>query len=214
MELSLYDLYQKLLANMGPTNWWPANSKQQIMIEAILIQNTTEKNATQASLLMEKATHYKLDHIVTLPQKELEDLVRPAGFMTNKSKAIKTISQWYLDHEENPENIARIYGDDLRQSLLSLYGVGPETADVLLTYIFDCPQFISDKYARTLFTHLGIKGLNDYNSLSQQIGILEPPFSYQDAQEFHGLIDEFGKKYFRPIDNFNNSFLSEDSLYY
>ena len=58
MELTLYELYQKMLAHMGPTNWWPADSKEQIMIEAVLIQNTTEANATRASQLIRKATAY------------------------------------------------------------------------------------------------------------------------------------------------------------
>ena len=58
MELTLYELYQKMLAHMGPTNWWPADCKEQIMIEAVLIQNTTEANATRASQLIRKATAY------------------------------------------------------------------------------------------------------------------------------------------------------------
>ncbi|ORX78413.1 endonuclease III related protein [Anaeromyces robustus] len=212
MELSLYELYQKMLLNMGPTHWWPADTKQQIIIEAILIQNTTEKNATTASKLIKKKTHYNFKKIVKLKQESLEELVRPAGFMKNKSKAIKTLSKWYLDHKEDSVAVVKKYGPKLRKTLLSLHGVGPETADVLLAYIFDIPQFISDKYARTLFTQLGIKGLTDYKSLYQQLNFLPEPFNYQDAQEFHGLIDEFGKKYFHPVENFKKSFLAGDSL--
>lgn len=207
MALSVYDLYQKMLAHMGPTNWWPADSKQQIIIEAILIQNTTERNALVASSLIRQETAYNFEKIQELSTDKLEELVRPAGFMKNKSKAIKTITQWYLSYDEDSEAIVAQYGETLRNTLLQLHGVDPETADVLLTYIFDQPKFIADKYARTLFGLLGVEGLTTYQSLNRQLSQLPEPFTYQDAQEFHGLIDEFGKAYFHPIDNFQDSFL-------
>ena len=211
MDLTLHGLYQKLLNNMSPTHWWPADSKQQIIIEAILIQNTTERNAEHASQLIKEATGYDFKKISGLPAEILEKLIRPAGFMKNKSRAIRTVTQWYLDHNQNSQIIAKEYGEDLRSILLKIHGVGPETADVFLTYIFDRPQFIADKYARTLFAQLGIQRLTDYNSLAKLLSALPEPFTYQDAQEFHGLIDEFGKKYLRRK-NFEHSFLAGDRL--
>lgn len=212
MQLTLYELYQKMLANMGATHWWPADTKQQIIIEAILIQNTTELNATRASQLIKAASNYDFKTLVDMPKEDLEELVRPAGFMKNKSKAIQTVCAWYLAHEEDDVKIVQQYGDTLRKTLLTLHGVGPETADVLMAYIFDQPQFIADKYARTLFTQLGIKDLTDYKSLSKQLLTLPKPFTYTDAQEFHGLIDEFGKQYFHPVEEFKKSFLANDQL--
>jgi endonuclease III related protein len=212
MQLTLYELYQKMLTNMGATHWWPADTKQQIIIEAILIQNTTELNATRASQLIKAASNYNLKTLIDMPKEDLEELVRPAGFMKNKSKAIQEVASWYLAHEENPAEIVQQYGDTLQKTLLTLHGVGPETADVLMAYIFDQPQFIADKYARTLFTQLGIKELTDYKSLSKQLTTLPQPFTYADAQEFHGLIDEFGKQYFHPIEEFKKSFLAGDQL--
>ncbi|WP_431769873.1 endonuclease III domain-containing protein [Streptococcus gallolyticus] len=212
MQLTLYNLYQKMLTHMGATNWWPADSKQQIIIEAILIQNTTELNATRASQLIRAASNYDLQVLVDMPKENLEELVRPAGFMKNKSKAIQEVASWYLAHEENPTKIVQQYGSSLRKVLLSLHGVGPETADVLIAYIFDQPQFIADKYARTLFTQLGINDLTDYKSLAILLAELPQPFTFADAQEFHGLIDEFGKQYFHPVEDFQKSFLAGDQL--
>lgn len=212
MQLTLYNLYQKMLTHMGATNWWPADSKQQIIIEAILIQNTTELNATRASQLIRAASNYDLQVLVSMPKENLEELVRPAGFMKNKSKAIQEVTSWYLAHEENPTKIVQQYGSSLRKVLLSLHGVGPETADVLMAYIFDQPQFIADKYARTLFTQLGINDLTDYKSLAILLAELPQPFTFADAQEFHGLIDKFGKQYFHPVEDFQKSFLAGDQL--
>nr|AWI67024.1 DNAse I [Piromyces sp.] len=117
--------------------------------------------------LFERKLIIILKKILKLNQETLEELVRFVGFMKNKSKAIKTLAKWYIDHNEDPVVIVKKYGPKLRKTLLSLHGVGPETetADVLLAYIFDFPQFISDKYARTLFTQLGINGLIDYKIL-------------------------------------------------
>ena len=212
MELTLYELYQKMLAHMGPTNWWPADNKEQIIIEAVLIQNTTEANATRASQLIRKATAYDFGKIATMDPNILEDLVRPAGFMKNKSRAIQGLAQWYLDHDADPQVICETYDSDLRTVLLGLHGVGPETADVLLTYIFDQPQFVADKYARTLFGLLGVEGLGDYQTLAKRLHRLPAPFTFADAQEFHGLIDEFGKAHFRPMEKFESSFLAGDRL--
>lgn len=212
MQLTLYNLYQKMLTHMGATNWWTADSKQQIIIEAILIQNTTDLNATRASQLIKVASNYNLQVLVNMPKENLEELVHPAGFMKNKSKAIQEVASWYLAHEENPAKIVQQYGSSLRKVLLSLHGVGPETADVLMAYIFDQPQFIADKYARTLFTQLGINDLTDYKSLALLLAELPQPFTFADAQEFHGLIDEFGKQYFHPVEDFQKSFLAGDQL--
>ena len=212
MQLTLYNLYQKMLTHMGATNWWPADSKQQIIIEAILIQNTTELNATRASQLIKSVSNYDLQVLVDMPKENLEELVRPAGFMKNKSKAIQEVASWYLAHEENPTKIVQQYGSSLRKVLLSLHGVGPETADVLMAYIFDQPQFIADKYARPFFTQLGINDLTASKSLAILLAELPQPFTFADAQEFHGLIDEFGKQYFHPVEDFQKSFLAGDQL--
>lgn len=107
--------------------------------------------------------------------------------------------------------ICRHYGSQLRNELRKLHGVGPETADVLLTYVFDVPTFISDKYARTLFTCLGVPDLTDYRSLARQCS-LPAEFTPAMAKDFHGLIDEFGKVYFHPLSKFQESFLSGDRL--
>lgn len=211
--VNLYELYLVMLEKMGPTGWWPAETKEQIIIEAILIQNTTEHNAALASKQLQEVTHYDFEKILALETEALQSIIRTAGFMKNKSKAIQSVCKWYLDHESHPDLIVKKYGNQLRKTLLNLYGIGPETADVLLTYVFEQPYFISDKYARTLFGLLGVPDLfPNYNALHQQLSVLPVPFTVEDAKEFHGLIDEFGKKYFHPVERFKSSFLSPYKL--
>lgn len=211
MALTLYQLYQRMLKEMGPTGWWPAESKNEIICEAILIQNTNATNAERATANLRQQTNFDGLALLSLSETELETLIRPAGFYKNKGKAIRGFFSWYQQFSFQPDAVVRQSGTKLRKELLKLRGIGNETADVLLTYVFDQPTFISDKYARTLFTHLGITGLTKYEDLAKRCQ-LDTQFSITDAQEFHGLIDEFGKKYFRRTDHFAESFLNGQRL--
>lgn len=211
MELTVLQLYQKMRQNMGPSGWWPAESKEEIIVGAVLIQNTNWQNADRARLLFEEKTSFNPQKILSLSDQELQELVRPAGFYRNKSKTIKTIFSWLAQYDFDYPALAKRYPTNFRQELLKLHGVGQETADVLLTYIFEIPTFISDKYARTLFTLLGIKDLTNYNSLAKRYQY-DDRFTASIAKDFHGLIDEFGKIYFHPLSKFNDSFLADDRL--
>lgn len=211
MELTLTTLYQKMRRQMGPSGWWPADSKEEIIIGAILIQNTNWRNADQALALLREETNLNPNKLLALTSDELHDLVRPAGFYRNKSRALVSVFSWLRQFDYDYPAIRQKYGERLRTQLLRLRGIGPETADVLLTYVFEVPTFISDKYARTLFACLGVTGLTSYQQLAKRL-TLPVDFTAAMAQDFHGLIDEFGKQYFHPLTKFDDSFLAGDRL--
>ncbi|WP_267201415.1 endonuclease III domain-containing protein [Limosilactobacillus kribbianus] len=211
MQLTLTTLYQKMRRQMGPSGWWPADSKEEIIIGAILIQNTNWRNADLALDLLRGKTSLDPDQLLALTPDKLHDLVRPAGFYRNKSRALVSVFSWLQQFDYNYPAIRQRFGEQLRTQLLKLHGIGPETADVLLTYVFEVPTFISDKYARTLFTCLGVTGLISYQQLAKRVS-LPTDFTAAMAQDFHGLIDEFGKRYFHPLTKFNDSFLAGDQL--
>jgi endonuclease-3 related protein len=211
MQLTLRSLYDKLSQNMGPSGWWPADSKTEIICGAILIQNTNWRNADRAVANLRQHTHFDPHQINQLPKDELQSLVRPAGFFHNKVRALQAIFKWLASYEFDYARVAKSFGSNLRQELLKLPGIGQETADVLRVYVFDQAAFVSDKYARTLFAHLGAGNFKDYQALAQQCQ-LNGQFTVADAQDFHGLIDEFGKQYLRGHDHFNESFLANDQL--
>lgn len=211
MELTIYELYQKMHRSMGPSGWWPADSKEEIIVGAIMIQNTNWRNADRAVANFRHATQFDPGQITQLTTDQLQDLVRPAGFFRNKSKAVQSVFAWLAQYQFDYQQIKERYGTHLRTELLKLRGIGQETADVLLTYIFEVPTFISDKYARTLFTCLQVPDLTDYQSLARRCQ-LPTTFDLEMAQDFHGLIDEFGKQYLHPQSRFNDSFLAGDRL--
>ena len=121
------------------------------------------------------------------------------------------VFQWLSAHEYDFEQIKQHYGASLRKELLKLHGVGDETADVLLLYVFDVSVFIADNYARKLFTALGQPLFKKYRDLKKRIKNFEQ-FTLVEAQEFHGLIDEFGKISLKNEHDFQSSFLADYSL--
>lgn len=211
MKLTLRQLYDKMSYHMGPSGWWPADSKAEIICGAILIQNTNWQNADRAVANLRATSDFDPKVLQKLSLERLQTLIRPAGFYKNKSLALQGIFQWLARFDFDYEHIANKFGNQLRKELLSLHGIGQETADVLRVYVFDQPTFVSDKYARTLCTHLGAGKFANYQSLARHCQ-LDDSFSIADAQDFHGLIDEFGKQYFRGKDHFKDSFLDSDQL--
>ena len=101
------------------------------------------------------------------------------------------MARFQFDYKE----IKAYYHDELRTNLLNIKGIGNETADVLLVYIFEVPVFIPDSYTRRIFYKLGYDRTNNYEQLRKQI-VLPSSFTAQDANEFHALLDNFGKQYF------------------
>ena len=203
--IDIRKLYQTMVAHCGEQNW-PAESKPEIVLGAILVQNTSWESAQKSLDQLKEATAFDPQRILQLDDQTLQALIRPSGFYRNKSKAIRAVFEWLDDFNFDYVVIRQHFGEKLRRELLKLRGVGNETADVLLIYVFDVPAFVADNYAQKLFAHLGVPNKN-YQDLAQQI-TLPADFMFHEAQVFHGLIDEFGKKYFRGQDTFDESFLA------
>lgn len=142
----------RLCKHYGEQNWWQSDNKIEDLVSTILIQRTTEKNAKLALAgLMDVMT---VEGILALPLEELQERIRPAGFFKQKSQTIRGLLIW-LREVGGFEVLSKIGTEELRKQLFELKGIGPETADALLLYLFDRPVFISDEYARRLFRRLG-----------------------------------------------------------
>ena len=211
-KLAIRKLYDTLLNEMGPQGWWPAESKVEIILGAILVQNTNWRNVDKSLNNLKSATVFLPEEILRLPVAKLEELIRPSGFYRNKARAIQASFQWFDHHNWDYQAIQNEYGKQLRNELLKLPGVGFETSDVFRVFIFDQPAFIADAYARRLFSWLTDKSYATYQSLYQDI-VLPDDFTYEEAQEFHGLIDEFGKLYLNKNGQVKENFLSKIELH-
>lgn len=211
LQLTMKQLFDKMLIAMGPQGWWPADSKWEIVLGAILVQNTNWNNVVRSLHNLRELTQFSPQHIATLPLHTLQDAITPSGFYRNKSRAITEMYTWLQQYHFDLEKINNIYKDQLRSQLLRMFGIGFESADVLLLYVFDRVEFIADKYAQKLFNHMGVQPYSDYKKLKVAV-TLTPDFTLEQAQEFHGLIDEFGKLYLGNKNKWTSSFLYGDTL--
>lgn len=208
-ELTPWTLYQRLAALLGPSGWWPADSKLEIAVGAILIQNTNWRNVDRSLANLRAATHFTPTNLAALSQADLIPLIRPSGFYQNKSRALVALMAWLQARRFDLNAIGKTPAADLRQQLLAMPGIGQETADALRLYVFNQPTFIADNYSRRLFGWLGAPA-NTYQQLYRRLPEVAD-WTLKDAQEFHGLIDNFGKTV-KQKENFDDSPLAGMTL--
>lgn len=191
-------LYRALSAELSSTGWWPADTTFEIMVGAVLTQNTAWGNVDR-SLAALKAESMLDPHALTVVEPErLQELIRPSGFYVNKSKTLRSLSRWYVERcDASPEGADGITDAELRAELLGLFGIGGETADDMMLYVFSRRTFVADTYARRLFAFLGFDAPAGYPAFHKAYApvVLDTGLDVADLQEFHGLIDEFGKAY-------------------
>ena len=194
----------RLCKHYGEQNWWQSDNKLEDLVSTILIQRTTEKNAKLAlSGLMDVMT---VEGILDLSLEELQERIRPAGFFKQKSQTIRGLLIW-LREVDGFEVLAKIGTEDLRKQLLELKGIGPETADALLLYLFDRPVFISDEYARRLFRRLGFGNFKTYSEMHAVYGNVLEGLTLKQCQEIHAVIDEHGKAFSKSKGQLDESWL-------
>lgn len=152
---TLITVFETLYGSYGPQHWWPGESLFEIMVGAVLTQNTAWTNVEKA--IVNLATHDRLDaeRIVAARKDHLANWLRPSGYFNVKAERLKNFCRWYLD-AGGYTFLSGLETDELRQSLLGVNGVGPETADDILLYAFERPVFVIDAYTRRLFARLGL----------------------------------------------------------
>lgn len=146
------DLYRLLLASYGKPRWW-SDDPYTVMFQAVLVQNTTWSTVEKACAALGGRLSPAL--IQALPPEELEEWIRPCGFCKAKARTIKDLTAWFLKYHFDSRLVRQIPGRDLRKELLSIRGIGKETADVILVYAFHKPSFIIDAYTRRFLARLG-----------------------------------------------------------
>ena len=189
----LTGLYDRLLAAYGSQYWWPAESRFEVIVGAVLTQNTSWKNVEKAITSLKKAGNLDLDCIAAMAQDELAELIRSAGFFNVKARRLKNLCGW-LQSQGGLDELATWDTGRLRTALLAINGIGPETADDILLYAFNRPVFVIDTYTRRLLTELGlIEGGEDYETLRQMFESCLPP-DHSLYNEYHALIVRHAKE--------------------
>jgi endonuclease-3 related protein len=205
----LKQVFDRLSEHHGPLNWWPGESGFEVMVGAILTQNTAWSHVEQAIANLKRAQALTPEQILALPPEELGALIRPSGYFNVKSRRLRSFCQWYL--EQGGERALSHWNTGvLRSALLSVNGVGPETADDILLYAFERPVFVVDAYTRRLFSRLGmVDGDVPYESLRASVEAIIGE-DVPRLNELHAVIVIHGKEICRPRPRCNACVLLEE----
>ena len=158
-------IFIALHQQQGEQGWWPAESKFEIIVGAVLTQNTAWTNVEKAIQSLKNQNLLTPEAIIACSQTDLAKHIRSSGTFNIKAKRLYAISLWYFSHGGFIE-ISKWSTAKLRQSLLSVHGVGPETADAIVLYVFERAVFVVDAYTKRLFGRLGLVEKDiDYQSL-------------------------------------------------
>jgi len=193
---TLTEIYGFLYDFFGPQNWWPGETRLEIMVGAILTQNTNWTNVEKAIVNLKSAACLKPEALRRMDTAQLAQLIRPAGYYNLKAKRLKNFVDWLFDdYGGDPANLESVNTEQLRAELLAIKGVGCETADSILLYALDRPVFVVDAYtARIAIRHGLIEPGADYEQL-RLLFESNLPEDVRFFNEYHALLVRAGKEF-------------------
>jgi endonuclease-3 related protein len=192
-------MYKRLVAEYGPQQWWPAQSAFEVVIGAYLTQNTSWKAVERSIQNLAANQTLSIDGIRNLGDEQLRELIRPSGYMVRKAAAVKAFVAWLdRDYGGSLEALAAAPPNEVRDQLLALPGVGPETADAILLYALGHPAMVVDEYLRRIVNrhHLLPEKAKYHKIQTLAIEALKdnkPQTLAQHYNEFHALVVMVGK---------------------
>jgi len=199
IDCNLRELYQDLLRAYGRQDWWPGREDPfEVIVGAVLTQRTTWTNAARVIDALRRANLLTPEAIRQTESRDLEILIRPAGFYRAKTAKLKAFcTMLWREHAGDLSRLLALPLEDLRSVLLSVYGIGDETADAILLYAAGKPSFVIDAYTRRVLTRLGwIEGRESYQQLRTAF-TQALPTDVGTFAEYHALIVHHGKSHCR-----------------
>jgi len=197
-KLRLCRIYSSLDAHFGDLHWWPGETPFEIIVGAILTQNTAWRNVETAIGRLKNRRIMNPRSMRLLPEQELASIIRPAGFFNVKAARLKAFLRFL--HENYGDSLERMFAVDtasLRSALLAVHGIGPETADSILLYAGGRPAFVVDAYTKRILSRHGlISSTADYPYI-QRLFMASLPKEIPIYKQYHALIVETGKAFCR-----------------
>ena len=199
LPIILTKYYDSLFATFGPQGWWPGRTRFEIIIGAILTQNTAWTNVEKAITNLRAKKALNPERMRALAHDELAGLIRPAGYFNIKAKRLRHfLDHLFANHKGSLDKLFKQETTRLRAELLSINGIGPETADSILLYAGDHPEFVVDAYTkRILERHPVIDGKAEYEDV-KALFMQNLPKDIRLFNEYHALIVRTGKDFCRP----------------
>lgn len=209
---TIHKFYTLLYKAYGPQHWWPACTPFEVMVGAILTQNTAWVNVERAIVNLKNHHALSAEMITAVHSNRLAQWLKPSGYFNIKARRLKNFCRWYLA-QGGYRALCHWDTAILREALLSVNGVGPETADDILLYAFQRPVFVVDAYTRRLFVRLGIISEGEgYEPVRRRFETTLKRVSHKVARfnEYHALIVKHGKDYCRIKPNCSKCCLRRD----
>lgn len=197
-DASLMKIFSLLLERYGPLRWWPAESPFEVCVGAILTQNTSWTNVEKAIKALKQTNLLTPEGIHEIAPERLAELIRPAGYFNLKSRRLKAFVAWL--HDRFGGSLELMFSgtwQELRQELLQVHGIGPETADSILLYAGSRPSFVVDAYTRRLFHRLGKLPPDAGYDQTRTMFMSDLPADTRLFNEYHAQIVEQCKRYCR-----------------
>jgi endonuclease-3 related protein len=192
------EMFDLMLNHFGPQHWWPGEDALEMMVGAILTQNTSWNNVEKAIENLKKRGILNIEALNGIPISELAEEIRPAGYFNIKAARLKNLIKFIVErYDGDIPMLLMEKSDTLRECLLSIKGVGPETADSILLYAVERPVFVIDTYTHRI---LNRHGLADDQASYYDLQELFTDNLAEDTglfNEFHALIVRIGKEYCR-----------------
>lgn len=192
---TLLGIYRLLFATYGPQHWWPADGPFEVMVGAILTQSASWKNVERALGNLKTAGALSPPALRRLDLEEVAVLIRPSGYYNAKARKLKALARWLEEFcADDLEKLAAVPVARLREQLLSVHGVGPETADSIILYVANQPVFVIDAYTRRIVSRIGLAPENDGYHAFQSFLTDNLPLDARLFNEYHALLVRLGKE--------------------
>lgn len=196
MKKELQWMYQRLYKHFGPQAWWPGDTPFEVMIGAMLTQNTNWQNVEKVINNLKQNKVLSPRKLFNLPLKKLTALIRPSGYFNIKAKRLKEFLKFiFKGWQGDLKKMSRAPTELLRQQLLSVNGIGPETADSILLYALNKPVFVVDAYTKRIFSrHKLVREDSTYDEV-QDLFMQNLKKDVKLFNEYHALLVRLGKVY-------------------
>ena len=189
------EVYQRLYEEYGPQHWWPAETQLEVVLGAILTQSAAWGNVEKALARLKEADCWSVESLRNVEEEQLAEIIRPSGYFNAKARKLKAfISHLWEHHDGDLAGMLAQEGAVLRRELLSIHGIGDETADDILLYAGGHTYFVIDTYTRRILNRLGVQPENDTYAGYQQMFHCNLPADTPLYNEYHALLDRHAKE--------------------
>jgi len=191
-----HEIYHKLYQTFGPQHWWPGKTPLEIAIGAILTQNTNWGNVEKAIDNLKKQNALSARVIHKMPVRLLSELIRPTGYFNIKAKRLKSFIDFLMnDYHGSMKKMKNEYLYLLREKLLSINGIGPETADSIILYALEKPVFVIDTYTKRVLSRHEIMNHEKSYDEFQELFYSALEKDVKLFNEYHALFVRVGKTF-------------------